>query len=524
MYAYIYYRVGDQHTAEDLAADVFVRALAGIARYAWRGTPLLAWLYRIAHNVTADYRKSAARRAAHHTAADPLDVEDTRDHLLELDEQSDMMRAIRSLTEDQQQVIILRFYGGLSNAEVGQVIDKPEGAVKALQSRGLRVAAANRHRRATVGMTEYRSFDDALDAAIDAIREGQPLAAVLAQHPRHAAAMRPLLEAAARLEAAAPLLAPASPRLAEKFTVVQAALRDARRDASADEREAPRWWQRRLTFASMSLPAFAAGAIALAGAGGAAAATVAVVGPAAVRDAADAVTPHWVHNIVTPASDDGPAHATASPTSGATGGAAAPADATAQAGATAHASAPAGQSGTNGTALDVSGIASDLNGNTFTLTASGHSWHVIRERKHGRHGDDRRGSARDRDRHRHRRRQPARGQHRRRCRSGRDDDSRRARGRDPAASATPTPAGDTQPDKTPPGQSGSPPGQDKTPPGNSGSPPGQSGDPPPGQGGTPPGNGNGNGSGNGNGRPATPTPDPAAPSNSGNGKGNGPKS
>lgn len=138
VYAYIYFRLGDQHVAEDLAADVFVRAIAGIKNYAWRGTPLLAWLYRIAHNVTVDYRKSSARRAQHTTDFEAEAVEDGRDALGARDERSDMMRAIRRLTDDQQQVIILRFYGGLSNAEVARVVGKPEGAVKALQARGLR--------------------------------------------------------------------------------------------------------------------------------------------------------------------------------------------------------------------------------------------------------------------------------------------------------------------------------------------------------------------------------------------------
>ncbi len=138
VYAYIYYRLGDQHIAEDLAADVFVRAIAGIKSYAWRGTPLLAWLYRIAHNVTVDYRKSAARQAANTTNREAESMEDRRDDLSRLDERSDMMQAIRTLTDEQQQVITLRFYAGMSNAEVGRVMGKPEGAVKALQARGLR--------------------------------------------------------------------------------------------------------------------------------------------------------------------------------------------------------------------------------------------------------------------------------------------------------------------------------------------------------------------------------------------------
>ena len=137
VYGYIYFRLRDQHTAEDLAADVFVKAIAGIQAYTWRGTPLLAWLYRIAHNVTADYRKSAARRAQH-VASEEAEAADARDTLGELDARTDMMRAIGALTEEQQQVIILRFYQEMSTADVARIVGKPETAVKALQARGLR--------------------------------------------------------------------------------------------------------------------------------------------------------------------------------------------------------------------------------------------------------------------------------------------------------------------------------------------------------------------------------------------------
>lgn len=138
VYVYIYFRLGDQYTAEDLTSDVFVKALAGIGGYQWRGTPLLAWLYRIAHNVTADHRKTSARRAEHRADTDAEEVEDRRDYLRLLDERADMLSAIHALTEEQQQVIILRFYRGMSNADVARVMEKPEGAVKALQVRGLR--------------------------------------------------------------------------------------------------------------------------------------------------------------------------------------------------------------------------------------------------------------------------------------------------------------------------------------------------------------------------------------------------
>mgnify|MGYP000111890099 CR=1 FL=1 len=154
VYAYIYFRLRDQHTAEDLAADVFVKAIGGIGGYVWRGTPLLAWLYRIAHNVTADYRKAAARRAQQTVIGEPGEVVDREDALGAFERTTDMMRAIEALTEDQQQVIVLRFYQGMSTAQVAVAIGKPESAVKALQARGLR---SLRRMLSAGGMEEERA-------------------------------------------------------------------------------------------------------------------------------------------------------------------------------------------------------------------------------------------------------------------------------------------------------------------------------------------------------------------------------
>lgn len=150
VYAYIYFRVRDRHVAEDLTADVFVRAITGIKSFEWRGTPLLAWLYRIAQNVTIDFRKQSARRLSRESGGEAAEAEDGNDQLAGVDERNDMLQAIQMLTDDQQQVLILRFYGGLSSEQVAQVVDKPVTAVKALQARALRAL------RRTLGPGERR--------------------------------------------------------------------------------------------------------------------------------------------------------------------------------------------------------------------------------------------------------------------------------------------------------------------------------------------------------------------------------
>jgi RNA polymerase sigma-70 factor, ECF subfamily len=132
IFRYLYHRLGDQSLAEDLTSEVFVRFLN--ARVA--PDNLAAFLYRIAHNLIVDYLRQ-------HSPAQSLSEEIPSEHsdpaqLAEIEmERARLRRAINRLTPEQQQVIVLKFLEGLSNDEIARVIDKPVGAVKALQHRGL---------------------------------------------------------------------------------------------------------------------------------------------------------------------------------------------------------------------------------------------------------------------------------------------------------------------------------------------------------------------------------------------------
>ncbi len=139
VFRYVFYRVGDRAVAEDMVGDVFVRALEGLPAYRDTGRPFEAWLYRIAQARVVDhYRRQSVRLVApldeQLVAADATDPAQTAAH------QDDVRRAweaLSSLTEDQQQVISLRFLAGYSIAEAARVLEKTEGAVKALQHRAL---------------------------------------------------------------------------------------------------------------------------------------------------------------------------------------------------------------------------------------------------------------------------------------------------------------------------------------------------------------------------------------------------
>ena len=140
IYSYIYYRTGNQHDAEDLTARVFFRALRHVENYKDRGLPLSAWLYRIAHNLVANWHRDNSRRNEV-----PLDEILLVQHggdlpevvLIENEEKEKLLKVIHHLPADRQQLILLKFGEHLSNAEIGRVMGRSEGAVKSLYHRTL---------------------------------------------------------------------------------------------------------------------------------------------------------------------------------------------------------------------------------------------------------------------------------------------------------------------------------------------------------------------------------------------------
>ncbi len=136
LFTYAYRRLGDREAAADVASDTFVRALREVGRYDPRRLSLAGWLFRLAHDRTVDHIRRQARRKA--VPLDPVAsdaAEDTSDRDAE---RGDLLRALARLTADQQAVLLLRFYVGLSAEEAGKVLGKPPGAVRALQFRALR--------------------------------------------------------------------------------------------------------------------------------------------------------------------------------------------------------------------------------------------------------------------------------------------------------------------------------------------------------------------------------------------------
>lgn len=140
IFNYIYYRTGNTHDAEDLTARVFFRAMNHIKNYSNRGLPFSAWLYRIAHNLVANWHRDNSRKKEI-----PLDdgyfqlpkSEHPEHEMVRLEDWDKMMRYVRTLPQDRQQLLILKFVDDLSNAEIGIIMGRTEGAIKSLYHRTL---------------------------------------------------------------------------------------------------------------------------------------------------------------------------------------------------------------------------------------------------------------------------------------------------------------------------------------------------------------------------------------------------
>jgi RNA polymerase sigma-70 factor, ECF subfamily len=139
VYRYLFYRSGDTHIADDLTSEVFIRMIRALSGYKLQDGSFQAWLYQIAHNLLNDYYRKASNRnqveLEENMLNDPLfrrsrPVEHSLNSVA-------LNQALKVLSSEQRDVIVMRFISGMSIAEVAQSIHKSEDAVKGLQRRAL---------------------------------------------------------------------------------------------------------------------------------------------------------------------------------------------------------------------------------------------------------------------------------------------------------------------------------------------------------------------------------------------------
>jgi RNA polymerase sigma-70 factor (ECF subfamily) len=131
---YIFVRINDQNEAENLGGDVFLKALQSLGSYRGRIEQMRGWLFKIAHNLAVDYLRKMSKRKAMSLndmeVRERVSTEDVVESKLEVERLS---KALRQLTPAQREVIGLRFFAGLSSAEVGKTLGKSSGAVREMQ-------------------------------------------------------------------------------------------------------------------------------------------------------------------------------------------------------------------------------------------------------------------------------------------------------------------------------------------------------------------------------------------------------
>ena len=141
VHRYVYHRVGDRATAEDVTSETFVRALRRIDSLSFQGRDVGAWLVTIARNIVLDHVKSSRYRLEVATA-DMRDADRAtdgpEDYVVARLTNEQLLACVRQLGSEQQECIALRFLQGMSVSETAQIMGKKEGAIKALQHRAVR--------------------------------------------------------------------------------------------------------------------------------------------------------------------------------------------------------------------------------------------------------------------------------------------------------------------------------------------------------------------------------------------------
>jgi RNA polymerase sigma-70 factor (ECF subfamily) len=139
IYSYLHMSVGNRHDAEDLTTQTFMKMLESIKRFRFQSAPFSAWLFRIAHNLAMDHFRASRRWQPEEDVPEPEDEAEPSAEALAFQSigRQSMLELIEGLSQEQQQVLTLKFVFNLPNGEVATVLGKTEGAIKSLQHRAL---------------------------------------------------------------------------------------------------------------------------------------------------------------------------------------------------------------------------------------------------------------------------------------------------------------------------------------------------------------------------------------------------
>ena len=141
IYRFLYAHLADRLEAEDLTAEVFLRAWRYLPRYRERGFPFSSFLYRVARNMLIDHRRGLKRQRQFQERNLPPSFADGMGPDEDIARRADrrvLHQALSQLRADYRDVLVLRFLNGCSVAEVADIMRRSHGAVRVLQHRALK--------------------------------------------------------------------------------------------------------------------------------------------------------------------------------------------------------------------------------------------------------------------------------------------------------------------------------------------------------------------------------------------------
>jgi len=139
IYSYLHVSVGNRYDAEDLTTQTFLKMLESIKRFRWQSAPFSAWLFRIAHNLAMDHFRASRRWQPEEEVPEPPGETEPSAEIAAFQSigRQSMLELIENLSQEQKQVLTLKFVFNLPNGDVATILGKTEGAIKSLQHRAL---------------------------------------------------------------------------------------------------------------------------------------------------------------------------------------------------------------------------------------------------------------------------------------------------------------------------------------------------------------------------------------------------
>ncbi|MDP2856328.1 MAG: RNA polymerase sigma factor [bacterium] len=137
IYRFIYLKVTNREETQDLAQQAFMKAWEAINRFEDEGLPFSSWLYRIARNLVIDFYRVQKKNISLDESIGVMHPDDLEEQMLKSQEQEEVKRALSDLTDEQRDIIVLRFVDDLSYKEIGKITKKNPAALRILQHRAL---------------------------------------------------------------------------------------------------------------------------------------------------------------------------------------------------------------------------------------------------------------------------------------------------------------------------------------------------------------------------------------------------